>query len=47
MGSNKNGASLRLIHNLSFSLTRFDRAESVGHFSLLSSYDEKIRQNTE
>ena len=31
MGSIKNGASLRLIHNLSFSLTCFDRAESLHH----------------
>ena len=47
MGSIKNGASLRLIHNLTYSLTCFDRAKSlqpVGHFSFLHSYDEKNRQ---
>ena len=31
MGSIENGASLRLIHNLSKSLTCFDRAESLHH----------------
>ena len=31
MGSIKNGASLRLIHNLSKSLTCFDRAERLHH----------------
>ena len=49
MGSIENGASLRLIHNLSLSLTCFDRAKSLhhnlsGHFSFLHSYDEKNRQ---
>ena len=29
VGSIENGASLRLIHNLSYSLTCFDRAESL------------------
>ena len=31
MGSIENGVSLRLIHNLSKSLTCFDRAESLHH----------------
>ena len=31
MGSIENGASLRLIHNLSKSLTCFDIAESLHH----------------
>ena len=30
-GSIENGTSLRLIHNLSYSLTCFDRAESLHH----------------
>ena len=48
MGSIKNGASLRPIHNLSISLTCFDTAESLHHnmsvTSFLHSYDEKNRQ---
>ena len=31
MGSIENGASLRLIYNFSYSLTCFDRAESLHH----------------
>ena len=48
-GSIENGASLRLIQNLSFTLTCFDRAESLHHnlsviLLFLHSYDEKNRQ---
>ena len=49
MGSIENGASLRLIHNLSKSFTCFDRAESLLHnlsviFPFSHSYDEIHRQ---
>ena len=50
MGSIENGASLRLIHNLSYSLTCFDRAESLHdnlHFSFLHQFDEKKSTQTE
>ena len=50
MGSMVNGASLRLIHNLSKSLTCFDGAESLHHnlsviFHFFTRMTRKIDKN--